>query len=679
MLPILLLITGESPGAPVPWHMPSAKCRIRLERAAQAVWPAPAGHAQISLGTLDPGRCAVSVYAADGAKVRSQILFAAEGETVGLLFDTASPYQGSTYYVYLEGGAAEPAAPPLGGLVVETRRCQPAGLKDANTAWQAWAKAGPTLGRTPAKLIFHGANPHGADANFMTLFSGWFKVEKDGEYEFAVLASGPAFLRVNNELIAQRPVDAVAGRGSRGQYAGKARLKAGRHKIEMLTEHARGEWLAEVAWKTPEDKYLKLMPERAFEPVARFQALDFETPPQTPAQIYFDWQIADHSIFEGLMLVEIKFRALPEVAGSQWRWNFQDGGSSSESSPTHVYLSPGQRRVELEWQGPSGNRASLSQVVSVRPDWSLPHEWLDKSFARHKQLLLRQGLAAATPEDLANLVRLCDKVNERDLMAQAAVVCLARQQEFDARQGDVFYLLGFHFEDPQIRKYQEAELAWRVACRLGAPTIRAKAFLRLGQFQVEVAGQSTEALKTLATVDKTRLTEAEARQCGLLVGDALLLQGKVEEARAAYAKAGALINEISRAQSMRNRARLESARAHVERQDYDVAEDLLKRVEWEEPLERLSVESGLTRIRIFLERKEYPKAITRSLQLLQVVVVDTQRADLLYLLAEARLGMGQKEEAGKTLQKLADEHPYSEAAAKARDKYGVTATPKKRR
>jgi len=262
-------------------------------------------------------------------------------------------------------------------------------------------------------------------------------------------------------------------------------------------------------------------------------------------------------------------------------------------------------------------------------------------------------------------------------LAHVGAFCLSRQDAFGPLTAAAFYLLGFHYEHPGVREYKHAEQAWRTAAKLGLPITREKARLRLAQFLLEIAGQPEEALKCLGAVKTLHLPESEVRLKQVLQGDALLFQGKVAEAKAAYERAGALISGVNRAQNMRNRARLESARDYVRRGEYDFAEELLRQVEWEDPLEKLSVESGITRAQIYLGRKEYPRALTRCTQTLNVAIVDTHRADLLYGLAQACEGLGKSDDLRNALKKLVDEFPYSEAAAKARDKYGVTPTPAK--
>lgn len=53
----------------------------------------------------------------------------------------------------------------------------------------------------------------------------------------------------------------------------------------------------------------------------------------------------------------------------QWAWDFGDGGTSTEQSPTHVYSEAGNYRVQLEITGSFGTVNWLIQTVSVGGAW----------------------------------------------------------------------------------------------------------------------------------------------------------------------------------------------------------------------------------------------------------------------------------------------------------------------
>jgi TolA-binding protein len=78
----------------------------------------------------------------------------------------------------------------------------------------------------------------------------------------------------------------------------------------------------------------------------------------------------------------------------------------------------------------------------------------------------------------------------------------------------------------------------------------------------------------------------------------------------------------------------------------------------------------LTLVKVFIGRKEYPRALMRCQRLLAVTKNDNFQAQALLDLVEVQRAMGLKQLADATLAKLLSEHPYSEAAALAKDRWG---------
>jgi len=686
-LAILLLIgVGEAVMQPqaeaaAPWSVSGAKWRLRIERTKDSPWPAPVGIVEVSPANLDPSKLVATVCNAEGATVNSAIVWATNGEPVKIVFETSGAYRGSTHYVYLEETARSSSSwKPAGGMFLETRRLKRAAPPNNwEQCWKLWNESGPVLGYSPAKEIFHGHNPHDATTNFMALFSGWFTAPKPGEYTFAVVCTGPAFLRVDGKEVAERGVRATGGRGTRGQYSGNIKLTAGRHKLEYLSMHTMGEWIAEAAWKTPDARYLSAMPAKAFEQVASYEIAEFEPAPASGQKVYFTWEMSDHCIVDELALVEARFKAFPNDAGLQWRWKFDDGTTANGPAPLHLFARCGLRQVELEVLKQGEPLGRIMQLVRVRPQWQRLEEWSDKLYKAHISELLKRDYTRTPIADLVALVRLGDRLADHDLLSAVGAACLSRQDEFGPLEAEGLYLLGFHYEAPEVRDYDMAEKMWQAAIAHGLPSLKEKARLRLALYLIQVAGKPAEALQLLERINPVALTEAEARQLKLARGDAMLLQGKVAEAAKIYDAVGSLNSDLNRTLNIRTRARLEVARDFVRRGEWDRADEMLRQIEWETPADRLSVETGLARLQVYMGRKEYPRALTRCLQLLNVAIVDTHRADLLFYLSEIHRGMGRKEEAEAVLQKLVKEFPYSEAAAKARDKYGIVPPPPKKR
>jgi TolA-binding protein len=71
-----------------------------------------------------------------------------------------------------------------------------------------------------------------------------------------------------------------------------------------------------------------------------------------------------------------------------------------------------------------------------------------------------------------------------------------------------------------------------------------------------------------------------------------------------------------------------------------------------------------------LGRKEFQRAFTTARLLLPMSQGDPRRSELLYDLAEAGYALGRTNQARPVVLELLKNFPYSESAAKAKDKWG---------
>ena len=672
---VLALVAGPAPGQT--WPVANAVGRLHLERAKKATWPAPAGWAQLWPAGLDPARCRVAVYTGGGHAVGAQLLWATNGEPLKILFDTSSGEVAYDAYLY-EGPPQGPAWQPEAGVILETRPRKEGPADTWDKAWRLYQSGGPVLGRSVLTNIFLGLHPHGPTADFMGHYSAWFPVKKGGDFEFAVASAGPAFLQVDGKPVVKRP--GVGGsRGRRGEHNGRISLGPGRHKMELLFLHPGGaDWMIEVGWKEPGGlNYFVLMPAAAFVPLARFETFSWTPSPNGASRGAFEWEMAGHSLVEGLALVSVQFRTVGGRKETACRWRFDDGTTAVGSPVVHVFPRTGIHQVQLAADPRLPESATLTERIQVRPDWWQLEEWRDPLFEQQKKQLLAADFAATPSEDLVALVTFADAITDRALLARLGALCLKRQADFKSYQAESFYTLGWHYVAAEVRDYRGAEQCWRASLALAADdsSVKEKSRLQLAHLLTDAFNQPAEALLLLRQLRTENLLSDYVRQGRLYEGDALAAQGKIEEALKVYRGAGAPAAQNSLFLSVRGAARLENARDLIRRGEHAAAESILRQIEWESPPERLSAEVGLPMILIHLGRKEYPLALSRCQRLLHSATLDTHRAEVLYCLIEAELALGHDDVAQKTLGQLVKDHPYSEATARAKDRWGKGLAP----
>jgi tetratricopeptide (TPR) repeat protein len=671
LLAALILLGTIAPALGQGWPVPNAAGRIRIERVAKSPWPAAAGVVDVCPCGLEATSCQVAVFTVAGRQVGARIGWAASGESLKVLFDTSSGEV--TYDLYLCQGPPQTIPwQPEAGIVLETRQLKNGPVNTWDRAWRLYQTSEPVLGRSVVDEIFQGIAPHGPPSRFAGHYSGWFQTKTNGTYEFAVAATGPAFLRVDDKLVASRPATG-GSRGRRGEFSGKLDLRPGHHHLDYLFFHpAAGDWLAEVGWKVPGGKpYFELMSKEAFLPVGRFRTFSWSSPPSQGGKAAFEWSMLGQSVINDQALVSVRCQTVGGRKDPNCRWQFDDGTVAEGSPVVHVFPRTGLRRVQLVIEGEGASSGRASEQIRVEPNWSQAEEWRDALFAEQKKQLMGASFAAMPARDLAALVKFADLVPDADLLTRLGPTCLQRAEEFSAAQADALFRLAHHLHSPGCRDYPAAEKVLRAAIKVASDdtSLKDRSKLQLAQLLTDAFNRPGEALTLLGTVRPDLLTSESQREASLLRGDALAALGRIDEALKAYHPTGEPARPADLLRSVQGAARLESARDLIRRGESDDAESILRQIEAESPLTRLSGETGVPMVRVHLARKEYLLARSRCQRLLQSASVDTDRADVLYYLAESELALNQTEAARDTLRSLAQQHPYSEAAARAKDRW----------
>ena len=641
--------------------------RLRIEPLSNSAWPATVGTFEISPCLASAGR--FGVFTAAGKPVAFQTLWSAGGDVTYIRFDIST--LAKTYYICFDTNL--PPAPgswkPQAGVLLETRPCAEQSVRTMAEFTQLLNSAGPVQGRGYVPEIFLGINPFGPGTFYTATFTGWFVAPGAGSFGFATVSSGPSSLMVDGQLVTEWLGRHPPNGGRRGQHSGEIRLGAGLHRLEYTGIQFDGEAAAEAAWKPPGADHYVLMSANAFLPVARFRATSFETT-TTPETLYFEAHTMEHCALDESVVPRVRFRVVDNYQRREYLWRFDDGGAAAGLNTSHFFPQPGLRNVTLEaWAG--GQLVATNAVrLRVAPDWMQRDWWRDDIFNDAKNDFLHRDLAKMPPRDIAAIITLADRADDRELLTYAGKMMVQRAPEFTtAADGIEFYKLGIGFQHQGDDGDALAEKSFRLALaperNLGAVADKVK--LRLADFLMDCPGDLAGAESLLGEVRPGSLTGDEKRLQKLLAGDLLLARGKIEEARQQFLSIGSRQNgansETTRA------ARLEGANIFIEHDQFDEARQALDWLTFEFPLERMSVGTSLLAIELALKQKEFRRAFTGCQRLLPVAENDPQQSRVLFATVESGLASGKIEEARRALARLLKEFPYSESAAKAKDRW----------
>ena len=647
----------------------TAPARLRIEKLAQTDWLAKVGVVEIAPPTGSPSR--FGVFGADGKPVAFQTVWSAPGEPTRLCFDTSSG--ASIYYICF--GDNLPAAgggwKPEAGVLLETRPCR-ADLP-INTAPQierVLNTASPPTGRDYVPNVFLGVNPFGPGTNYVAIFSGWFTAPTAGQYTFATASVDASSLEVDNRSVASWfGVHGAAG-GTHGEHSGTIVLSAGPHLLSYIQVQLAGGAAAVAAWKPPGRDHVELMPASAFAPVARFHATRFEWASSGLERLYFEWSTVDHCALGDSMFIRAQFRAVDSSQRRTYRWHFDDGAEETGLNPRHFFAQPGLRQVSVQAVQNGVVVATNSLRLRISPDWQQIQGWREGVFNQAKNEFLRRDLAPMPARDLVALWEMADRADDPELLMGAGAILVQRQAEFNSTAyAATFYKTGLAFEHQGDSGDSLADKSFRLALapQRAGPATSDPAKLHLAALLIHCSGELDEAAKVLGGTSAALLNADEKRLLRLLQGDLLLARGKNEDARKLYAAAGE--RQAGGQPGLARAARLESAAILIEHSRWDDAQTALDRLQLDAPLERMSLDTGLLALNLDMGRKEYQRAFTDGQTLLASAGADPRQSEALYTVVEAGLALGKTEEAQRALARLLKDFPYSESAAKAKDRW----------
>lgn len=644
-----------------------ATAEFAISRESGTERNAAVGMAIVPATGIPPDLARVQIVGPAGP-VGSRILWARPGDPLSVLFDASS---GATAFALRVTESAVPDAAsewaPRAGLVLETR-ARPEGpaesLAQIHTLWQ---RATNTFGRSLAPQIHDAVHRHGRTQDFLSHYSGWFQAPRDGSYAFATVSCDSSFALIDGRLVASWPGWHGIEGGRHGQHGGRVELKRGPHQVEYWHALRGADFIASLAWMPPGATEFAVMPAGAFAPVALFQAA------ANGPSAAFTWEIARHAMAGDAMLATVNLQAIGASEGRAFEWSFDDGTAIRGPRGAHVFSYGGPRRVTLTVKAPGSEPLRVIAAIAVHPVWTQLAECPDPVYEHLCQQALRLPLEQLSPAALAGFVRMAERMDDAPFLDGLQEALFARREAFTGVHAFVLHRLGFHYQRPGRPRYDRVPVVWRAVLddATAAADLRARTAVHLAGFLVHSLADPAEGLRLLnETSADERLSTEDRRLKTIFRGDALVLLGQREAALAAYRQAGTTVGPEDTDYEVRRRVRIETARDDIRRKEYEAAERLLRGLEWERPVERLELETGLMMVEVFRGRGENVMALGICRRLLAAAPADPRRPELLLAAAATCRDLKRETECRELVAQLLKDHPYSEAAALAKDRLG---------
>jgi len=645
-----------------------------LSLAAHGAWseelPSPtlvadADQPQATVGIVesfepaDSQSTTIEICTAAGQPQGTCILSALPGEPTLIAFDCSS--QAPSYQ--LRRGTAAPPWQPQAGVVVETRHRVdgPADTYEQGTA--LWPRCTPEQGTTLVPNIFLGINPCGETLDFAANFIGYFLVPAAGSYRFATISDDASFISIDGAVLVQWGGWHGYDGGMHGEHGASIELTAGVHQLQYLYFQNGDNPVQEVVWTPPGQERPEVMPPAAFLPVSLWH---LQADP--PVAGTLTWRILGSSRMSGLGVETYEFATrLPPGASARWR--FPDGGEAMGERVSHTFCLGGLRSVHLEIATPGAPSRIVDQTVAIHALWSQIEEWSDDWNRRARQDLLGRDPRQMPADDVLSELRYANTIQDVDWLKSVALSAASDPTHWGSDGAELDVELGFRLQSPEIGCYQQAADCWHAALQVmvGHSKVREHMSLHYAGLLVQGLDQAKQGDEVLSGIDTSLLDGGEARLFKLYQGDAALANGDIDAARGRYRDAGDVVDPANLAYGVRRRMRLEAAKSWCASGDYDQALQEMRNIEWETPMERLGIETGLIKVRAYVGLKEIPFALACCRHLLVAIGPDERRAEVLRALVTTCLAGDDRAQAIDVAKVLIKDHPYSEAAAQVKE------------
>jgi len=613
----------------------------------------------------------VRVFAASAEPrlVPHRVIMEGPGDRLRIAF--ATPPGVRRYHVYYGNPGAGAPAEVLDvrrGVLYEVRAGEASNAVRVDQIQRAFSRAAPQ-GAAFVDNIFFGFNPFGPSEGYLSHFVGYLNIKRPGEYRIATTSDDCSFV-----LIDDKPVigwGGVHGAVADARHNAPVMLGRGLHKLDYWHAQGGGGTVAEAAWRLPGRDRFEVIPKEAFAPVAFAALEEIQIKGQRISPDFIATR-AGESFHDDFYPVRVEFQNLSspgKAPNMTCQWDFGDGQTSTEQSPSHVYLRHGTYKVRLTvtW-GPQ--KASVTNSVVVERNWwkqsmnvieplrayakvaaAYDFAKLDAASLVHAvDLFNRAGRTADRRRALETLIFKASGVTERDMWEHAEQ--LAELCRRDRRHDDA------------VKVYRRAEAAMGSARGKAAAAIASgRVFLDDLNRAAEAEGEFRRALKDYASAPRGVLRDAR-----IGVGDVACKRGDSDAAMKAYREAEKI--PVGGLASKNPTLRVSSLARYVEEyirtRDFDSAEEFIQTWYREFPSHRVRGQAPLMEARLEFARERYDKVMQVAGDLVSVNRDSAFAPEVLFLSAEAALQLDRRDDARRSLAQIVDDYPefhrHNEAA-----------------
>lgn len=455
---------------------------------------------------------------------------------------------------------------PKAGLVLTTMR-RPRDAANPNSIDELTKLIEQSAGLDGADYhnnIGDGVNRFGDSDYFISMYRGWIRLPRTGDYGFCTASNESSFSFLDGAELVHWPGRHTEQRGKFGQKNAEHNLTAGLHYIEYYHEEVLLYQVAFLGYKPPGAAHYIGIPDGLFpQPhraavqryerqvlgrtvMPRIELLDSLWPDKRPSGQYTRYRFSADAGEE-------------PIDWNRWsvQWDFGDGQRARGTATDHVFLLAGRSyEVKLTAADPAGRKVERIRPLEVFPIEHLTGRFKAGQYKDYQPLVSGYDRAKLSAAMLVELANFFEETGERKAAMETALMALERADTSEADRLDAHLLLAAdtgkpevawcYIPEPDATKHLRAalDLSREPAAKM---QVMARLIRHLGTDRLDVQTAEKEYLraKTLApqNISSGRFKHA-FRDATIAIGDAHLCAGKIEQAVEDYQTAEALAEVI---------------------------------------------------------------------------------------------------------------------------------------
>ena len=600
-----------------------------------------------------------------GKAVPSKVLMRLEYGKLVMLFDGSG---GGTKFTLHYGGRGSAERPgkqwePAPSLLMEVRS-KPPGTANSWAAMKNLlaASAGDVQGMMFVPNIFHGHNPFGPSDEFITIYTGEFVINKEGDYRLFTASSDASFVKIDGKRSFSWPGVHGPWGGRLGQYGKDMHLTAGKHAIEYIHVQIRGQATMCLGWRMKKDKNPNIVPAGWF---THTHVAKVSSPKKkaSPATAHFTWSQNELMLFDKYEYVRYTFHNRSTGKADSILWDFHDGVTSSKRDPRHIFTGPPPYKVSLTVKSAGKTDTFRINVPMLTPmnnttinDRRMVKEFAATILTYPFEKLPGPALGAFfelldTLEQPVMLVPMCEAIKKRtvspSLMYRAIRILATAYSITDPKKAI-----------PLLERLKGS----------GDPSAAIEAKIDLLEIYLHKF-RDFEKAKSIAEVYASLASKKSimGRLARVKVGDIYLMQGEIAKAEEKYRQAQdlAFAGMRPREVAVRQGAYGEAVLSLILRHHYRAARTKL--LEWEADFPTSKITGGyiLMSSRYWEAVGDARKALDNMQALLKINPLTPYLPQIEYRMGNAYRDLGEKEKARALYQKVIREYPLNPITADA--------------